>query len=72
MPVAAKNAGQFRWYLSNKSNIYKIFEGELFIRTPSTTLLQIFRKFVLYSKVILKSLADPDDIGQVGLQAWMG
>ena len=46
MHVAAKTAWLFWWYLSIKSYFQKIFEGEMFFRTLSTTLLQIFCKFV--------------------------
>ena len=42
------------------------------MRTLSTTLVQIFCKFMLRSKVIFKSLTGSDDIGQVDLQAQMG
>ena len=59
-------------YLSNRSNIQKILDGELFIRILSTTLLEIVGKSMLHSKVILKSLTGPDDTGQVGLQPCMG
>ena len=37
--------------------------GELFMRTLSTTLLQIFSKFMLNSKVIFKRMTSPDDRG---------
>ena len=46
-----------------------MIEGELFIRTLSTTLLQIFCEFMLHSKVIFESMADTDDTNQVNLQA---
>ena len=52
LPAAATTAWQFWWYYSSQSNILKIFEGELIIRTLSTTLLEIFCKFMLHSKVI--------------------
>ena len=49
----------------SSSNIFltiqKIFDGELFIRTLSTTLLQIFCDFMLHFKVIFESLKVPDD-----------
>ena len=45
---------------------------EMLIRTPPTTLLQIFCEFMLNSKVILKSILDPDDTCLGYLQAWMG
>ena len=39
----------------------KIFEGEMVMRTVRTTLLQIFCKIILISKVIIKSIIDQDD-----------
>ena len=39
----------------------KLFEAEMLIRTLPTTLLQIFRKIIVNSKVIEKSIKDPDD-----------
>ena len=42
------------------SNVLKIFEGEMFTRTPSITLLQIFCKFVLYSKTLFNKLSSCD------------
>ena len=39
------------------------------MRSLSTTLLQIFCKFLSHSKVIFKSLAGPDDTGHVNLKA---
>ena len=39
MPVAAKTAWQFWWYLSYKCNFQKIVEGEMYFRT-----LKIFCK----------------------------
>ena len=68
MPVAAKTNRQCWCYLFNKSNIWEIFEGELFIRSLSTTLLQILCEFMPHSKVIFKSMAGPDKTGQVDLQ----
>ena len=57
-----------------KAKVKKIFEEELFIWTPSTTLLQIFFKFLLNSKVIFKSMIGPDDYSpmfcQRGLAVW--
>ena len=70
MPAAAKTAWQFWWFLANKSNIWILFEGELFIRTLSTTLHQIIWKLMLHSKIIFKSMMDP--AGQVILQARKG
>ena len=69
MPAASKTAGQFWGYLSNDSDIKKIFEGELFILTLSSTLFQISCEFMLHFKVISKSLIEPDDIGEKELHA---
>ena len=44
-----------------ESKVVNLFEGEMFIRTLSTTLLQIFRKRTLSLKVIIKSIIDPDE-----------
>ena len=54
-------------YIKNKER--KIFEGDLIIKTLSTTLLQIFGKLMLQFKVIFKSMIGPDDTRQVDLQA---
>ena len=56
-----KSAWQFWWNLAGKRTCRKIFEGEMLIRTLSTTLLQIFCKIILNSEVIVKSIIDPDD-----------
>ena len=48
-----KQAWQFWWYLSNRSIFLKIFEGELSIRSLTTTFLEIFCELLLYSQVIL-------------------
>ena len=56
-----KNVWLFRWYISNVSLSKKIFEGEILIRAQPTTLLQIFRELILYSKDIFKSVKVPDD-----------
>ena len=55
MPEAAKAAWLFWNYLSDNSNIQKIFEGEMLIKIQRTTLLQIFCEFVINRKVIFKS-----------------
>ena len=47
----------------------KIFEGELFIRSLSTTVHQIFCKFMLHSKVFFKSITVPDGACQVDFKA---
>ena len=39
----------------------RILEGELLIRTQSTTIHQIFSEAVLNSKVIFKNIIGPDD-----------
>ena len=44
-----------------KAIFKKIFDGELFIRTLSTTFLQILSKLVLHLKIIFKSMTSPDD-----------
>ena len=46
-----KAAWQFWGNLSRESIAWKIFEGEMLIRTLPTTLLQIFCKVILISKV---------------------
>ena len=61
MSVALKITSLFWGYLSNKSSFKKIFEGEMFITTLYTTLLQIFCELLLNSKVIPKHITGPDD-----------
>ena len=39
----------------------KIFDGEMFIMTLPTTLLENICKIIFNSKVIFKSITDPDD-----------
>ena len=39
---------------------YKINYGEMLIKTKSTMLLEIFFHIMSYSKVVLKTVADPD------------
>ena len=56
-----KTAWQFWKNLSGKSIFRKIFKGEIFIRTIPTTLLQISCKIILNSKVIVKSIRDPEN-----------
>ena len=46
-----------------------MFEGELLMETISTKPPEIFCERILHSKVILKSMTDPDDIHEVDLQA---
>ena len=52
-----------------KSNGWNSFEGELFIKTISTTLIQIVCKLMLHSEVIFKSMTGADDTLQVDLLA---
>ena len=47
--------------LSALSLIGKLFEGEMLFRTLPITLLQIFSKIILNSKISAKSILDPDD-----------
>ena len=47
--------------LNNQSIFLKEFDREMLLRTERTILLQIFCEFMLYSKVILKSIKVPDD-----------
>ena len=44
--------------------IWKIFDGEMLIRTQPLTLLQIFCESMLDAKVIFKITAGPDDTHQ--------
>ena len=39
----------------------RISDGEMFISTIPTTLLQVFYKIILHSEVIVKIMLDPDD-----------
>ena len=52
-----------------KAIFRKIFEGEMFITTLYTTLLQIFCEYFLDEKVISESITGPDKICQGDLQA---
>ena len=45
--------------------IKKIFDGEMFIRSLSTTLLQIFLKIILNLKLIAQFDIDPDNYFQM-------
>ena len=56
-----KQAIQFWVYFSIKSIFRKIFEGEMLIRSQTTTLLLIFCELLLYSQVIFKSMKVADD-----------
>ena len=72
MSVAAKTARLFWRYLFRKSNILKNSEGKLFIKSLSTTLLQIVFKLFLCSEVIFESMTGLYKNRQVNLQAKMG
>ena len=61
MLAAAKTAWPFWWNLAGKSIIRKIFDGEMLNKIIPTTLLQIFCETIINSKVIVKSIEDPDD-----------
>ena len=37
-----------------------MFDGEISIRTLLKTLIQIFCEIILYSKIIVESIRDPD------------
>ena len=55
--------------ISNLSNGWIIFEGELYMKTLFTTLLQMVCRLMLHSKFIFKGMLNPDDNCQVDLQA---
>ena len=63
-PVAAKTAHYFGDISLTKAIFGKNIEDELFIRTLSTTPLQIFCEFAIF-----KNMTSPDDTCQVYLQA---
>ena len=46
---------------SHKQKHREIFDGEMLIKTLPPTLLQIFCEIFHISKVIVKSIVDPDD-----------
>ena len=54
MPVVPKTAELFYWYLFNKSNFQKIYQGKILIKTQFTTLLQMFCEFMINFEDILK------------------
>ena len=60
-PEHPKAAWQFWWNLSAKSRIWKLFEGEMIMRSLPTTLIEPFRKIIFNYKVILKSNINADD-----------
>ena len=73
MPVADKMSDYFcdnhTCTLSVQSNGWNIFEGKLFIKTLSTTHLQLICKFMLHSIIIFKCITGPDNACQVDIQA---
>ena len=60
-PERSNAAWQIWWNHSGKSKYWKIFEGEMSIRTLAATLIHIFCKIILDSWIIVKSIVDPDD-----------
>ena len=56
-----KQAGRFWKYFPYKTIFWKVFDGEMLIRSQKTTLLQIFCELSLYSQVMLKSIRVADD-----------
>ena len=54
-----KQSDNFDKSFKQKQN-WKIFEGEMLIRTLAVTLLQMFCKITVNSKIIVKSMLDPD------------
>ena len=59
-----KEAWQIWKYFTYKSIFLKTFEGEMLIRSQTTTLLQIFYEILLCSQVIFKSMKVADDTFQ--------
>ena len=55
-----------------KASFEKIAEGEMLVRTQSTTLFQIFCKIILYFLVIFKSMKELDNIFSKEIWVWMG
>ena len=64
-----ENKGLSIW---TESIFKKLFEGEMFIQSLPTTLLQIFGKIIPNFQVIDKSIKDPDENFLNNSQAWMG
>ena len=54
-------AWRFRKYFTYKSILLKTFEGEMLIRSQTTTFLQIYCELSLCSHVIFKSMKIADD-----------
>ena len=55
-----KEAGCFWKYFTYEGIFMKVFEGEMFIRSQTITLLQIFCEFMHYFKVIFKTMRVAD------------
>ena len=55
-----KAAVQLWRIISGASKVVIRFEGEMSIRTLSTTLLQMFCKIILHSQVIVKGVIESD------------
>ena len=72
MPVAPKLPDYFGDIFLSKAIGWKILEGELFIKSLSTTVLQIVCKFLLYYEVIFQYMSGPDVSCQIDLQAQIG
>ena len=60
MPIAPKLPDYFDDIFLTKA-ILRTFEWELFIKTLSTTLIEIVCELMLYSEVIFTSMTGPDD-----------
>ena len=60
MITAAKSSLTVLIEFLRESKITAFFEGEMFIRTIPSILLQIFCEIILNSKGIVKSILDPD------------
>ena len=56
-----KQSNNFDENLQVKAKLRKIFNGEILFRTSLKTLFHILCKIFLNSKVIVKSIKDPDD-----------
>ena len=70
LPVMPLN-GATVLIISFRIEFQKIFEGEILVTTQPTILLQTFCEFSAHSKIIFKSVTNPDDTSQRGHQAWI-
>ena len=59
--AAAESTWQFWWNLWRESILKKNFDGDMLIRTLPATFLEKNCKIIVNSKVIIKSIIDPDD-----------